>query len=316
MRALRFHDFGLEHLRLEDVPVPQPGPGEVLIRIQAASITPGDVKNVQGGTRGAVTLPRIPGRNFAGVVDRGSPDCEGQEVWGTGGDLGVLRDGTHAEYVVVPSDAVIPKPKNITIQQAGSLGNSLVTAWAALFDRAQLKKRETLLVIGSNGQVGRAAVQLGNWAGARVIGVSRNADNRSGADVVISSSAPSFPDDLKSALGPGADVVLDTVSGPMFDTSLAALRPGGRMVAITVSGGTRESFDLLQFYRNDLRLYGLNTFRLDARGSGVILQELVRPIELGWITAQEVTACPLSSAVERYRSMSNAGEACVLTMAA
>src|SRR5438045_3825611 len=129
MRALRLHDFGLEHLCLEDVPVPQPRHHEVLVRVHAASIAPADIKNVQGVFRDMTTLPRTPGRDFSGIVEEGSPNCAGQEVWGTGGDLGFARDGTHAEYVVVPSEAVVPKPQNLTLRQAGSLGSALVTGW-------------------------------------------------------------------------------------------------------------------------------------------------------------------------------------------
>jgi len=314
MRALRFHGFGLEDLRLEDVPVPQPRAGEVLVRVHAASITPGDIKNVQGVFRDMTTLPRTPGRDFSGIIEQGTPNCSGEEVWGTGGDLGFARDGTHAEYVVVPSEAVVPKPHNISLRQAGSLGSALVTGWAALFDRAELKKGETLLVIGATGNVGYAAVQLANWAGARVVGVDRVGENRSGADIMLSSSAPSFSDDLKRAVGSGADVAFDTVSGPMFEIALNALRPGGRMVAITVAGEQSVSLDLQRFYRNDLRLFGLNTFRVDAKGSGMILRELIKPIEVGWIKPREVIFCPFSTAVQAYRTAANSRQRCVPTM--
>src|SRR5438067_11414870 len=110
MQALRFEQFGLENLKVEEVAKPQPGPGEVLVRVMAASINPSDMKNVQGLMRGATNLPRIPGRDFAGVVEQGPENCIHQEVWGCGGgDLGFSREGSHAEYVVVPEVAVSPK---------------------------------------------------------------------------------------------------------------------------------------------------------------------------------------------------------------
>ena len=314
MRALRFHEFGIEHLRLEDVPVPQPRGDEVLVRVHAASITSADIKNVQGVFRDMTTLPRTPGRDFSGIIEQATPNCAGQEVWGTGGELGFARDGTHAEYVVVPSEAVVPKPQSISLRHAGSIGSALVTGWAALFDRAELKKGETVLVIGANGNVGYAAVQLGNWAGARVVGVDRTGENRSGADIMLSSSSGSFTDDLKKAVGSGVDVAFDTVSGTMFEIALNALRPGGRMVAITVPSDARISLDLLRFYRNDLRLFGLNTFRVDAKGSGMILRELIKPIEVGWIKPREANFCPFSTAVQAYRTAANSRQRCVLTM--
>src|SRR5947209_606951 len=101
MRALRFAQFGLENLQVEEVPKPQPGPGEVLVKVMAASINPSDVKSVQGMLPGITTLPRIPGRDFSGIVEQGPVNCINQEVWGCGGgDLGFTRDGSHAEYVV------------------------------------------------------------------------------------------------------------------------------------------------------------------------------------------------------------------------
>ena len=314
MRALRFHDFGVENLRIEELPAPQPDQKEVLVRVHASSITQGDIKNVQGSIRDLTTLPRVPGRDFAGVIERGPEDCIGQEVWGTGGDLGSVRDGTHAEYVIVPAEAVVPKPANVSLEQAGSLGSALVTAWVGLFDRAGLKKGETLLVVGANGSVGHAAVQLGSWAGARVLGITRDGENRSGANVVLSSSASSFREDLQKAVGSGVHVVFDTAGGDMFELLLNALRPSGRMISITVSGGPRAQFDLLRFYRNDLRLFGLNTFRLDVTACGMILQELVKPIELEWIKPRTVDFCAFDQAVDAYRRALESGRVCVLTM--
>jgi NADPH2:quinone reductase len=314
MRALRLAQFGLENLRLEDVPTPQPADNEVLVKVRAASINPSDIKNVQGMMSDVTRLPRIPGRDFAGVVESGPIDDIGREVWGTGGDLGFTRDGTHAEYVVVPAEAVSLKPPNLSFEQAGALGLSLVTAWAAIFDRGELKKGQTLLVFGSDGAVGRSAVELATWAGARVIGVDRTTENQSQADVIVSSSSPTFQDDLKQAVGQGANVVFDTVGGPMFAAGLDSLAPGGRMVTVTVSGGTQVCFDLLRFYRNDFSLFGLNTLRLDAVASAMILDETSRPFEVGWLKTRKIITHPFNQALEAYSQASKSGGRHVLVM--
>src|SRR5579863_9966741 len=102
MRALRFHRFGdLSELKIEELPDPHRQSAEVVVKIKAASLNPSDVKNVQGKMEGT-TLPRVPGRDFAGIVIEGPESLQGQEVYGAGGDIGFTRDGSHAEMLVVP----------------------------------------------------------------------------------------------------------------------------------------------------------------------------------------------------------------------
>src|ERR1700685_872058 len=101
MKALRFAEFGLPSLwRIEKIAIPEPGQGEALVRVKAAAINPSDVGNVAGHFK-KTTLPRTPGRDFAGVVAKGK-DYEGAEVWGSSPTLGIVHDGSHAEYVTVP----------------------------------------------------------------------------------------------------------------------------------------------------------------------------------------------------------------------
>jgi NADPH:quinone reductase-like Zn-dependent oxidoreductase len=313
MKALRFAQFGLENLKIEDVPKPEPGPGEVLVKVLAASINPSDVKNVQGLMRETTKLPRTPGRDFAGIVEKGSENCDSQEVWGCGGgDLGFTRDGSHAEYLVLPNSAVVPKPKNLSFPQAAACGLGTVTAWAAIFDRAELKKGETLLVLGANGNVGSAAVQLAAWAGARVIGVDQQANNDCGADVMLSSASPTLEEEVKDAAPSGVHVTLDAVGGTMFDLSLNSLARGGRLIVITAQGDHRAHLDVLKFYRNDLRLFGLNTLNMTASEAALILQEAVRPFELEWVKPREVRTHSISKGVDVFRETSSHGRKHVL----
>jgi len=145
MRAVQSEQFGDPSiLQIHDVPRSRPNPGEVLVEIRAASINPSDAKNVQGAMK-QTTLPRIPGRDFAGVVIDGDPALVGMEVWGTGGDLGFTRDGTHAQYIVLPKEAVQPKPKPLTMEQAASIGVTYITAWLCLIEAAKAQPGETVV---------------------------------------------------------------------------------------------------------------------------------------------------------------------------
>ena len=160
MRAIVVRQFGdPKLLKVQEIPTPQPGDGEALVEVKAAGVNPSDVKNIQGVMHGT-TLPRIPGRDFAGVVVRGPAQTIGHEVWGTGGDIGFTRDGSHAQYILLPSAALTPKPANLSMEAAGSAGLIFVTAWSALMTAADVSHTETVLVIGASGGVGSAAVQI------------------------------------------------------------------------------------------------------------------------------------------------------------
>src|SRR5205807_4394844 len=187
------------------------------------AINPSDVKNVAGYFP-ATTLPRTPGRDFAGIVVTGKK-YEGGEVWGSGPGLGITRDGAQAEYVVVPEEAVSPKPRSLSFEQAAAIGVPFITAWCAVVEAAQLDAGETILIIGAAGAVGQAATQIANWRKARVLGAARRSDPVPGAAAVINTTT----DDLRDRVfeltnGKGVDAVLDTVGGPMFEPALRSLR--------------------------------------------------------------------------------------------
>jgi NADPH:quinone reductase len=183
MLAVRIEQFGLpSELRIGPTSDPFISAEDVLVEVHAAGINPSDVKNVAGKMQ-HTTLPRIPGRDFSGVVVAGAPDLIGTEVWGTGGDIGFTRDGSHAELIALPKAAIAPKPYNLSMIEAGSIGVTYVTAWLCL-DAAHLVAGETLLVIGATGGVGSAAIQIAKWYGAQVIGTIRKADDHSLAEQI------------------------------------------------------------------------------------------------------------------------------------
>jgi NADPH:quinone reductase-like Zn-dependent oxidoreductase len=145
---------------------------EVLIQLKAAAVNPSDVKAATGLMSYAV-FPRTPGRDYAGIVIDGPGDMIGREVFGSSGDLGIRRDGTHATHLVVEADAVVEKPTNLSWEEAAGIGVPFVTAMEGFRRAGMPNKNETVLVMGVNGKVGQAAAQIASWHGARVIGVVR-----------------------------------------------------------------------------------------------------------------------------------------------
>ncbi len=241
MRAILLDRFGSpSEIQIQDVLKPIPGENEVLIEIQASSVNPSDVKNIQGAMNNITTLPRILGRDFAGVIIAGVQDWIGREVWGTGGDLGFTRDGTHAEFLLLPVAAVRPKPRTLSIEQAASVGVTYVTAWLCLVEAAQAKAGETLLVISATGDIGNAAAQIAKWKGLRVLGtVRRDSDcdsvQQSGVDIVINSEIEDLNAAVKAATHDrGADIIIDTVEGDMVLKALTVLAPKGHLTEISV----------------------------------------------------------------------------------
>src|SRR5436190_9990364 len=147
-------------------------PGELLIEVKAAAVNPSDVKAATGLMPYAV-FPRTPGRDYAGIVVDGPADWIGRDVFGSSGDLGIRRDGTHGTHLVVETEAIVDKPRSISWEEAAGIGVPFVTAMEGLRRAGMPRPGETVLVMGVNGKVGQAAVQIATWHGARVIGVVR-----------------------------------------------------------------------------------------------------------------------------------------------
>ena len=152
---------------------PLPKSGEALVRVHSAGVNPSDVKAALGIMPKAI-FPRIPGRDFSGVVADGPADWIGKEVWGSGGDVGITRDGSHAGWLVLPISALHEKPVNLTFDEAGSVGVPFVTAYEGFRRSGLPAPGQTVAVMGANGKVGQAAVQIASMNGANVIAVQQN----------------------------------------------------------------------------------------------------------------------------------------------
>ena len=306
IKSLRFATFGPPSvLRIEALPMPEPGEGEALVHVKAAGINPSDVGNVAGRFK-KTTLPRTPGRDFAGVVIRGPH--KGEEVWGSAPSLGIVRDGSHAEYVVVPMETLSLKPKSLSMAQAAAIGIPFITAWASVVSAAQIQAGETLLVIGAAGAVGQAATQIANWKQARVIG----ADKKStipGTESVVNTTTEDLHERVRElTAGKGVNAVLDTVGGPMFEPALRSLALGGRQVAISSPGHPQVSFNLVDFYHNFSRLLGVDSYGLTLRQIAEIEDELRLGFETGALTPPPIEIVPFEKAVDAYSRVA-AGEA-------
>jgi NADPH:quinone reductase-like Zn-dependent oxidoreductase len=298
MKALRFHSFGLpEVLTFEEIAQPVAGEGEVLIQVRAAGVNPSDVANVAGRFP-ATTLPRVPGRDFAGV-----PASGGESVWGSVPGFGITRDGSHAEYVVAPQEAISIAPRNLSAEQAAAIGVPYTTAWGALMRSAQLRTGETVLIVGAAGAVGQAATQIANWKGARVLGATRGGSAAPGAAAVVDTAGDMRTRVFDLTGGKGAEVVFDTVGGSLFEPALRCLGRGGRQVAISSMNAPRVSFSLVDFYHNMSRLIGFDSYAYSARDTAGILDELRGGFESGALIAPQVKPVALADAVAAYRDV-------------
>ena len=216
---------GPEVLRLEDVEPPQPGDGEALIRVRAASVNPIDWKYRRGLSE--KPLPAILGIDVSGTVE-----ISNAEGFAPGDDVfGFAATGGYAELATSAAAILAKKPDAVSFEQAAAIPVAGLTAWQALFDRAGLERGQTALVAGAAGGVGHLAVQLAKHAGARVIGTGSSRSR----DFVLGLGADEYVDytlqDVVEAVN-GADVVFDTVGGETTASLVGAVAEGGIIVTI------------------------------------------------------------------------------------
>ncbi|HTW94891.1 MAG TPA: zinc-binding alcohol dehydrogenase family protein [Tepidisphaeraceae bacterium] len=312
MRALRLKHFGdVSDLRIEELPTPVPAVGEVLVKIAAASVNASDVKNVQGFMH-QTRLPRTPGRDFAGVVVASGDGDEsgiGRKVFGTGGDLGFTRDGTHATHLLIPKAAAVALPANLSPEVGSALGVIFVTAAYGLRE-ANLASDQSVAIIGVFGGVGRAAAQIAASAGAKVIGIARR--------FPPSDLAPSLArivhvntgaEDPAAAVrrhtdGRGADIIFDTVGGPTVLDALKFLAPRGRLIEISAGSNPNVTLNIRDFYHQQARLIGVDSLSLDAIECASILSGLLKGLASGELSPPPIAATyPLDQAISAYQAV-------------
>lgn len=281
-------------------------PGDVLIEIKAAAVNPSDVKAAIGMMPYAV-FPRIPGRDFAGIVIDGPSRLIGKEVFGSSGDLGIRRDGTHTTHLVVEADAVVEKPANISLDEAAGIGVPFVTALEGFRRAGMPKPGEAVLVLGANGKVGQAAIQIATWRGARVIGVVRKPEPYEGHANSPLEVIDSSLDDVASRVmtltgGRGADIVYNTVGDPYYEAGTASLAKLGRQIFIAAVNRI-VPFDIFAFYRGRHTYVGIDTLALSSIETADILRELQPGFASGHLRPYPIqphAIYPLRRAAEAY----------------
>lgn len=272
------------NLRVVAQDIPQLPSGHALIEVHAAAINPSDVKATLGIMPQAV-FPRIPGRDFAGIVIDGPTDLVGLKVWGSGGDLGITRNGSHSHYLVLPQEAVRPSPAGLALDEAGSIGVPFVTACDGLTRAGGVSAGQTVVVFGANGKVGQAAVQIAARAGARVIAVQRK-DTLQGfasAPVEVVNATTNDPTTriLELTSGRGADLVFNTVDRVYWQAGHAVMAKGATQIFIIATKGETVPLDLFRFYRNMHRFVGVDSLGLDSVQSCRLLDSLRSGFEEG-----------------------------------
>jgi NADPH:quinone reductase len=283
-----------------------PAPGEVLIEVKAAAVNPSDVKAATGLMSYAV-FPRTPGRDYAGVVIEGPAAWIGREVFGSSGDLGIRRDGTHASHLAVEAAALVEKPANLTWDEAAGIGVPFVTAMEGFRRAGMPEASETVLVMGVNGKVGQAAVQIASWRGARVLGVVRKAEPYEGhsnsAVEVIDASALDVAARVRELTGGrGADIVFNTVGDPYFQAANGSLALKGRQILIAAIDRI-VPFNIFEFYRGQHTYVGIDTLALSSFATGAVLRELVSGLASGHLKPfpiSEGAIYPLEAAKQAY----------------
>jgi NADPH:quinone reductase-like Zn-dependent oxidoreductase len=280
------------------------GGDEVIVEVKAAGINPSDVKAAIGMMPYAV-FPRTPGRDFAGVVVEGPTALIGREVFGSSGDLGIRRDGTHGSHLVVEASALVDKPASLSFAEAAGIGVPFVTAQEGFRRTGAPQPGETVVILGVTGKVGQAAAQIALWRGATVIGVVRAAPQEALPDgVTVVDPAHGDVTAQIAALtgGKGGEIVYNTVGEPWWEVGNAALAIGGRQVFIA-SFKRKVEFDIFAFYRKRATFVGLDTLSLSSTATGEVLRDLLPGFAAGALKPFPVASgclLPLSAAREAY----------------
>ena len=285
MQAIRIHNYGeSDVLQLETIAQPEPQPNEVLIRVEAAGINPIDWKIRAGYVKEIfpMPLPFTPGMDVSGTVEAIGADVKafqvGQAVYG------VLKMGAYAEFATTPEDAIALKPKTLDFVQAASVPLVAMTAYQSLFDHADLKAGQTVLIHAASGGVGMFAVQFAKWKGARVIATASAANaefvRSLGADQVIDYNATPFEQVVQNV-----DVVLDMLGGNTQARSYSVLKPGGILVSTAAPPDSKKAEEK-----------GVRAEMMSRKNSVSLLEEIAGLIDSGQIKTVVAQTFSLSEA--------------------
>jgi NADPH2:quinone reductase len=299
-----------EVLRLEEVPTSQLSPGEVLVRMHAIGVNPVETY-IRAGTYARLpALPYTPGNDGAGVVEQVGADVSefkpGDRVY-TAGSV----SGTYAEIALCKTEQVHRLPENVSFAQGAAMGTPYATAYRGLFQRADAKPGETVLVHGASGGVGMAAVQLAHARGLRVFGTAGSDEGRKlarelGADEVFDHRAPDHFEQIMNATGGrGVDVIVELLANVNLGKDLTILAKGGR-VAIIGSRG-RVEIDPRDTMQRDVDLRGMVLPNTPPAELASIHAALVAGLENGTLRPVIGKEFPLAEAAQAHRAVMEPG---------
>jgi putative PIG3 family NAD(P)H quinone oxidoreductase len=270
-------------LRPVERPVPNPGPGEVLVRVEAAGVNRPDLMQRLGKYPPPPGASDIPGLEIAGTIVQvgGEPgDSPGVSRWQTGDVVcALVAGGGYAEYCVVPVPQCLPVPGGIAMDSAAAIPETFFTVWTNLFQRGGLRAGERVLVHGGTSGIGTTAIQLAHQAGAIVMataGSDQKCDvcRRLGAAVAINYRTADFVEAVRREAPGGVDVVLDIIGGDYFARNLECLALNGRLVQVGVMGGARAQIDLTAILHRRLTVTGSTLRARSVAEKGAIARDL------------------------------------------
>ncbi|MEW5927080.1 MAG: NAD(P)H-quinone oxidoreductase [Gemmatimonadota bacterium] len=252
---------GPEVLQLAERPLPEPGPGEIRVRVHASALNRADLLQRRGRYPAPPGAPQdVPGLEYAGEVDAVG---EGAGLWAVGNRvMGIVGGGGYAEYVVVHEREAMRIPQGLSFEEGAAIPEAFLTAYDALFTRLELLMGERVLIHAVGSGVGTAALQLARAAGAVTIGTSRSADKLAraaelGLDVGIDTGREELAAALENATyGSGVHAVVDLVGGRILEESLRGLAQGGRVVVVGTVAGSKVELDLGLLLRRRIRIVG------------------------------------------------------------
>lgn len=325
MKVAWFHKFGGPEVLLHDeAPKPAPKPGEALVRVRAVGINHVDLDHRAGTSRIPVTFPHILGREFAGEVAGNAGDFkEGDRVWVTcripcrrcelclagrdnlcvkEGYFGLDIPGGYAEYVAVPIANLNALPSDVSFENAAAAQIAFGTAWHVLITRGGLQAGQTVLIQAAGSGIGSAAVQVAKLAGAAMIIATASSEKKLeqaralGATHLINYSRGKFADQVMALTGGrGVDVVMEHIGGEVFTQSLQCLARGAIIVTVGAHAGEVVQFDIIPFFRRELRLAG------SKNASVLELRKVMGLVANGKLKPVIHKALPLSQAAEGHR---------------
>jgi putative PIG3 family NAD(P)H quinone oxidoreductase len=314
-QSMRYIDMagpgGPEVLSLATGPVPQPGPGEVLIRVAAAGVNRPDVLQRTGSYPPPPGASPVLGLEVAGTVAALGPDVT---EWHMGDPVcALVPGGGYAEYCVAPAPQCLPVPQGVSLVEAAGLPETFFTVWSNVFDRGRLKPGESFLVHGGSSGIGVTAIQLARAFGARVFATAGSPEKCAvcrelGAERATDYRQEDFAAVIKEATqGRGVDVILDMVGGPYIEKNLRSLAVEGRLVQIAFLQGSKVALDLVHLMMRRQTITG-STLRprsvADKAAIAQSLREKVWPLIEGKQVRPIIDrSFPLAEAAEAHRVM-------------